>query len=59
MANTKENIHIRVSEEQKKMLTDLAKSYGKSLTEFILMMAEHVRDTQPTFQVKPQRKGNK
>src|SRR4051794_22408052 len=56
MASSKANIHIRVSEEQKKMLTDLANDYEKSITDLILMMAEYVRDTRPTFQVKSQRR---
>lgn len=53
MPTAKENVHIRLTPEQKQLLTDLAGEYGKTTTEFIILMTEHVRDHRPTFQIKP------
>lgn len=57
--NANKNINIRVTGEQKEMLTGLADEYGKSLTDLVILMAEYVRDNRPTFQVKPVSKTKK
>lgn len=48
------NLNIRLTPEQKERIAELAKTYGKSTTEFVLLSMEYIGETRPTFQVKPQ-----
>jgi hypothetical protein len=48
------NLNIRLTPDQKEYITELAKTYGKNTTEFVLLSMQHIGETRPTFQVKPQ-----
>jgi hypothetical protein len=57
MEQRTKNLNIRLTEGQKRSIDELAKEYGKTTTEFVLLMAEYVRKKRPTFTIEPTGQG--
>jgi uncharacterized protein (DUF1778 family) len=57
MEQRTKNLNIRLTEGQKQSIDDLAREYGKTTTEFVLLMAEYVRKKRPTFTIEPTERG--
>jgi uncharacterized protein (DUF1778 family) len=58
MEQRTKNLNIRLTEEQKRAIDALAKEYGKTTTEFVLLTMEYVKEKRPTFTIKPERVRN-
>lgn len=56
MSQKNKMINIRMSEEDRALLDELAKLYGIDRSQFIRFAMEHIRETKPAFQVLPQGK---
>lgn len=52
MSKASENINIRVTPEQKALISALAADYKKTKAELIVMMSEYVAEKRPVFKSK-------